>query len=187
MLNKGKIFILSAPAGTGKTTLVTRLIAEVPHTVQSISYTSRKPRENEVNGKDYFFVTEKEFEEKVSRGDFLEYVRLYDTYYGTDKRWVEKQVDAGISVFLVIDTQGALKLKGRISATYIFVKPPSLEELKRRIILRETESQEMIEKRLKWATKELECSSEYDHVIVNDELDQAYSDLKKIVVDAIGN
>ncbi|GAB4225525.1 MAG: guanylate kinase [Chlamydiales bacterium] len=180
--SKGKIFILSAPAGTGKTTLVNMLTEEYKHVVRSISYTSRAPRPEERNAVDYFFVSREEFEQKIRKGDFLEYVSLYGNYYGTDLQWIQSHLKEGHHVILVIDTQGALKLKGKIPAVFIFVKPPSLEELRRRIEERQTENQEMIRKRLDWAQKEIQASNQYDYIIVNDQLDKAFSVLKSIVI-----
>lgn len=179
---KGLLFILSAPAGTGKTTLMNLLTQEFPQVIASISFTTRQPRGEEKQGKAYHFITQREFEEKINASDFLEYVKLYDTYYGTSRQWVEEQRDQGKHVFLVIDTQGALKLKGKIDATLIFVRPPSMEILRKRLLNRKTETAEMVEKRLEWACQELEYADQYDYQIVNDNLDEAYQILRSIVV-----
>jgi len=179
---KGLLFVMSAPAGTGKTTLMQMLTREFPQVIQSISYCSRKPRSNEKDGVDYHFITEKEFEKKIKTADFLEYVRLYNDYYGTDKKWVEKQLSLGNHVFLVIDTQGAMKLKGCVNAIFIFIKPPSLEVLQERISKRSTDSPESIQKRMAWAEKELPFAKEYDYLIVNDDLETAYQVLRSIVI-----
>lgn len=179
---KGMCFILSAPAGTGKTTLVKKLAAEFPLVVPSISYTTRAPRPLEIDKKDYFFVSEDEFKRKISNGDFLEYVKLYETFYGTSRQWVEEKIDEGKFVFLVIDTQGGLALKDKIAATYIFIKPPSLEVLKERLLCRATEKEEMVLMRLKLAERELEASKYYDYEIVNDDLETAYQVLKSVVI-----
>jgi guanylate kinase len=181
-LKRGLVFILSAPAGTGKTTLVQRLVNEFPSVVASISYATRKPRAGEVNGIDYFFVSEEEFQSRIDNGEFLEYVKLYDDYYGTSRLWVEKQLGQGRHVFLVIDTQGALSLKDKIKATYIFVSPPSLEVLEKRLQARKTESQVVIQKRLAWAEREMAATHAYNYLIVNDELDEAYQVLRSIVI-----
>lgn len=179
---RGQIFIISAPAGTGKTTLVQRLTQEYPCVVTSISYTTRKPREGEINGVHYNFVSEKEFEKKIAEGDFLEYVRLYESYYGTSLEWVESRLKQGKHVLLVIDTQGAIQLKGKISATYIFIAPPSIEELRIRLIRRGTETTEKIEQRLEWSKKEMQAAKFYDYYIVNDDLQIAYQVLKSILI-----
>lgn len=179
---RGVPFVLSAPAGTGKTTLVAKLREEFPTVVQSISCTSRKPRPSEQNGIDYFFLSDEEFENKIKSGDFLEYVKLYDFYYGTDRLWVENELNQGHHVFLVIDTQGAMKLRGKYPAVFIFVEPPSLDELRRRIENRKEDTPEMIEKRLKWAKNELALKNHYDYLITNDDFDAAYEALKSIVI-----
>lgn len=179
---RGRIFIMSAPAGTGKTTLIHQLKKEFPQVVQSISYVSRDPRPNEKNGVDYHFITKEAFEKKIEKGEFLEYVRLYNDYYGTDKQWVEDQLEAGKHVFLVIDTQGAMKLREKVDAIFIFIQPPSIVVLEERIRNRKTESQEAIEKRLAWAQEELKFSLKYDYLIVNDDLEIAYQVLRSIVI-----
>jgi guanylate kinase len=179
---KGLLFIVSAPAGTGKTTLVRMLAEEFSNIVASLSYTTRKPREGESHLIDYFFVEESEFKQKIEENEFLEYVQLYDSYYGTSKQWVDQQIREGKHVILVIDTQGALKLKDQIDATFIFIKPPSIEILRKRLTGRNTEPKKMVEKRLEWALVGLEASQYYDYIIVNDNLEIAYQVLKSIVV-----
>ncbi|NGX57312.1 MAG: Guanylate kinase [Chlamydiae bacterium] len=179
---QGKVFVLSAPAGTGKTTLVKRLTEEFSNVVQSISYTSRKRRPNEVDGVDYHFVSKEEFERKLSQGEFLEHAQVYEDYYGTNKEWVEKRLREGKHVFLVIDTQGAKQIKKLIPAVFIFVFPPSLEELRHRLEHRQTERLEVIKERLSWSAKEIEAGKNYQYHIVNDELEKAYTDLRKIVM-----
>lgn len=178
----GLLFVLSAPAGTGKTTLVERLVSEHPSVVQSISYTTRKRREGERPDAHYCFVTEPEFEKKIQEGEFLEYVRLYGDYYGTSKVWVETQRKLGKHVFLVIDTQGALQLMESLEAAFIFLKPPSIEVLKERLIKRGTETEESIAKRLSWAEKEMEAAHYYDYQVTNGSLETAYRILLSIVI-----
>lgn len=179
---KGVIFIVSAPAGTGKTTLVKRLSQEFPSIATSISYTTRLPRGNEKTGIDYHFISLAHFEEKIAKGDFLEYVKLYDTYYGTSKESVDKELEKRKHLFLVIDTQGALKLKPSLDAVYIFIQPPSIEALKTRLIGRQTESESVIENRLKWARQELEAACQYDYRVVNDDIEIAYQVLRSIFI-----
>lgn len=181
-LKKGLIFIFSAPAGTGKTTLVEKVLNEFPSVVQSISYTTRSPRVGEVDGVNYHFVSRKEFEQKIAEGEFLEHVELYGDYYGTSKKWVEDHQNQGKHVILVIDTQGGLKLKEMIPAILIFAKPPSLEELRRRLLKRKTESAEKIEERLNRAKKEIEEGSHYDYQIINDDLNVANQVFKSILI-----
>ncbi|ADI38073.1 Guanylate kinase [Waddlia chondrophila 2032/99] len=179
---KGLVFIVSAPAGTGKTTLTQMLVDEFPCVVESISYTTREKREEEVDGVHYRFITREKFEEKIQAGEFLEYADIYGDLYGTSKKWVESRLEKGLHVVLVIDTQGALKLKSRYPATYIFISPPSFEELRRRLLERRTESDEVIAKRLAWAKKEVEKKNEYDYWLVNNDLETAYQVLRSIVI-----
>jgi guanylate kinase len=182
-LDKGLVFVVSAPAGTGKTTLVEMLVGEFPEIVGSVSFTTRLQRDCEIDKIHYNFVTVKEFEDKIAKGDFLEYVKLYDYYYGTSSRAVEELQKQGKHVILVIDTQGALQLKKRnYPATFIFIAPPSREILRKRLLARKTESEAVIEKRLKWADKEIEVAKEYDYCIVNDNLLIAYQALRSVVI-----
>lgn len=182
MSSKGLLFIVSAPAGTGKTTLVTKLTEEFPGAVTSISFTTRKPRPGEVEGVHYHFVTKEQFEKRMA--EFLEYVTLYGDYYGTSQEWVEEQQAKGKHVILTIDTQGAMQLKKRkaLPGTYIFIRPPSLEVLKERLDRRKTETPEVIEARLEWARQEMKLAGEYDYNIVNDELSRAYEILRSIFI-----
>lgn len=179
---KGLVFIVSAPAGTGKTTLVQMLAKEFISVKPSVSYTTRKPRDGEVTGVDYHFISAEEFEKKIAAGDFLEYVKLYDTFYGTSRQWVEEQTMQGQHIVLVIDTQGAMSLKGVISAVYIFVRPPSLEVLRNRLSGRQTETEAIVETRLEWAKQELLLGGLYDYQIINDRLEIAYEVLRSIVI-----
>jgi guanylate kinase len=179
---RGVAFVVSAPAGTGKTTLVNRLVDEFDCVVQSISYTTRKPRAGEVQGRDYQFVSEEEFKDRIAAGDFLEYVELYGCHYGTSKEWVLDQLEKGNHVVLVIDTQGAKSLRGRFPAVFIFISPPSMEELRRRLAQRRTESEDVIQRRLAWAKIEMEAGQAYDYILVNDDLDTAYQVLRSIFI-----
>lgn len=180
--DEGLVFVISAPAGTGKTTLVEKLTKEFPPVIKSISYTTRLPRPGEVDGEDYFFINTDEFEKMILEGMFLEYVRLFDCYYGTSKQWVIDRQKQGMHIVLVIDTQGAMRLRGGFPAVFIFIKPPSLEELSLRLQKRQTETQEMIEKRLAWAQIELDKALYYDYEIVNDDLKTAYEVLRSIFI-----
>lgn len=178
----GLAFIVSAPAGTGKTTLVKRLIKEFPCIKASVSCTTRKPRPGEHEGRDYHFLTEKQFKDKMMAGDFLEYVQLYECYYGTSRAAALKQLEEGKHVILTIDTQGAEQLKNIFPAVTIFIEPPSLEVLRKRLMSRHTESPERIEDRLEWAKKEMQAANQYDYIIVNDNLDTAYEVLRSIII-----
>lgn len=181
-LKRGLPFIISAPAGTGKTTLADMLVQEFPQVVQSISCTTRQPREGEVPGDHYHFLTKSEFEQKIAADEFLEYVQLYGHYYGTSKEKVQEELNQGKHVILTIDTQGALQLKGRYEGIFIFMFPPSLDVLRQRLIQRQTEPIEVIEERLTWAIKEMEVAKQYDYIIVNDNLKITYQALLSIIV-----
>jgi guanylate kinase len=185
-LAQGLIFVISAPAGAGKTTLVNRLTDEFPAVVRNVSCTTRAPRPGELEGKDYFFFDKQAFEAKIAQGDFIEHAKVFKDYYGTSDEFIKKQLASGKHVVLVIDTQGALKLqklfKGRTPAIFIFISPPSLAELKERLVKRKTENLSSIEERLAWAKRELEMVHHYDYNIVNDHLDTAYAILKSIFI-----
>ncbi len=182
MGKKGIIFVVSAPAGTGKTTLVRMLQDEFPNVIESISYTTRKKRPQEIPGRDYYFITHQEFEQKIQDGEFLEYAEVFGQYYGTSRKFLNEQQKIGNHVILVIDTQGAMYLKEKIQAVFIFIRPPSMEVLKERLIARKSESDEAIAERLLWAKKEIECMKSYDYEIVNDRLDHAYDVLRSIII-----
>lgn len=182
-IKKGFVIVVSAPAGTGKTTLVRMLVNEFPEQViQSISCTTRSPREGEIDGKDYVFLKEEAFQKRVESGEFLEYADVFDYRYGTLRGVVENQLENGRHVVLVIDTQGALILREKIKALFIFIAPPSIDTLKERLESRQTETEEVIEKRLAWAREELNQASYYDYKIVNDDLNTAYVALKSIII-----
>jgi len=182
-LDEGKLIIISAPAGTGKTTLACKLVEEFPqHVVRSVSCTTRLPREGEAHGKDYFFLAEKEFEEYKIANQFLEYATVFKAQYGTLKELVVRQCADGKHVILVIDTQGAMKLRYRNDAIFVFIKPPSLVSLKERLAKRNTESSVVIQQRLDRVDFEMDQAKYYDYHIVNKDLEQAYQVLKSIVI-----
>src|SRR5262245_45274444 len=140
-LQKGLLFLISAPAGTGKSTLVHQLLAEFPETIEeSCSCTTRPPRPGEIKEKDYDFLSLQEFEHKIAKEEFLEYAKVFGNYYGTLKSEVRRIQDKGKHAILVIDTQGVVQLKGKVEATSIFIAPPSMEALKERLFKRRTES-----------------------------------------------
>lgn len=182
-LSRGLVFVLSAPAGTGKTTLVRMLTDEFDCVVESISCTTRSHRPNESQGKDYHFLSKEKFESRIQKGDFLEYAEVFGYYYGTSRDYVLQQQKQGKHVILVIDTQGAMKLKKeRFPAIFIFVSPPSMQELRQRLLKRKTDSPESIEERLAWAEHEISMAPHYDYHIVNDNLANAYGVLRSIVI-----
>lgn len=179
---RGLAFIVSAPSGTGKTTLVEMLTNEFPNIVASISFTTRPPRPEEIPGEHYHFISVAEFEQRLAAGEFLDYVKLYDCYYGCSRAWIEEQLDRGMHVMLTIDTQGAAALRGKFKAISIFIAPPSREELHRRLLSRRTETEEVIQTRLDWAEQEILASDQYDYRFVNADLGMAYQVLRSIVI-----
>ena len=181
-LSYGLVFVVSAPAGTGKTTLVKMLTKEFDCVKMSISSTTRLPRSHEVDGVDYHFLTEAQFNEKIAADEFLEHVQLFTYQYGTAVADLERMRVKGQHVVLVIDTQGALQLMKKLDAVFIFLLPPSDEELARRLIGRGTEPKEIIVERLQRASKEMELVAHYDYSIVNDDLATAYQALRSIVI-----
>jgi guanylate kinase len=182
-LAKGFIFVISAPAGTGKTTLMKMLLDEFPTIMESVSCTTRPPRPGEIDGKDYHFLKEELFQKKVADGEFLEHVKVFNHYYGTLRRHVEEGQEKGKHVVLVIDTQGAMELKkSGLAAKFIFISPPNLQELRARLFKRQTEHPELIEERLAWAAHELTLSRHYDYQFVNDNLARAYDILRSIFI-----
>jgi guanylate kinase len=181
-LDKGLLFIVSAPAGTGKTTLVTKLTHEFSKIKRSISYTTRNPRSGELNGIDYHFVTKETFEEMISAKEFLEYAEVFGKYYGTAKKNVIDELENGFHVIMVIDTQGALNIKEKIKNTSIFISPPSHDELTRRLHTRSLDSHDSISLRLQWAEHEIKLAPYYDYKIINDDIDVAYQVLKSIII-----
>ena len=180
---KGILFVLSGPSGVGKGTVRQRLFEQETSLKYSVSATTRKKRPGEKEGVDYFYKTEEEFKKMIENGELLEYAQYVNNYYGTPKKYVEEQIALGNDVFLEIDVQGALQVKRNFpEGVFIFLCPPSLEELKNRIINRGTETDNLIKNRLKEASKEIEMMSEYDYVVVNDDVDKAVEKVKAIIV-----
>ncbi len=169
MKEKGLIFIISAPSGTGKTTVIKKFLKHHKHDfVLSVSVTTRCPRKNEKNGRDYYFISLKKFKEHIKKRKFLEYAKVLDNYYGTLKETVFKAIKKGLNVIMDIDVQGAAKIKRQIKDSItIFLKPPSLKELKKRLLKRKTESKQEALKRLNLAKKELKEQGKYDYILTN--------------------
>ena len=179
----GKLFVLSGPSGVGKGTLRENALNGIPTLKYSISCTTRKPRDGETDGVEYRFISQEKFKEDISQGLFLEYAHVHEDFYGTLKADVVNELEKGNDVLLEIDVQGALQVKEKMpDAVLIFVAPPSVEELERRLTGRHTESSESISVRLNNALKELELKDKYDYVIVNDDLDSACEELRKIIL-----
>lgn len=180
---KGILFILSGPAGVGKGTVRKRLFEQETHLKYSVSATTRNIRPGEVEGVDYFYKTKEQFEEMIKKGQLLEYAKYVDNYYGTPKSYVLEQLENGNDVFLEIEVQGAMQVKRNFpEGVFIFLFPPSLEELKNRIVNRGTETNDVIIERLKEARNEIELMREYDYVVVNDDVDEAVAKVKSIIV-----
>lgn len=179
----GLVFVISAPAGTGKTTLVRLLCQEFPeHICESVSCTTRAKRINEQEGVDYYFLTPDQFDQKLKENAFIEHATVFDHRYGTLRAEITDKTKQGRHVILVIDTQGAMNIKEHLQAVFIFIAPPSLEELERRLRLRQTETEQSLIKRLAWAKNEMLMASSYDYVVVNEDLETAYEVLKSIVI-----
>ncbi len=179
---KGKLFVISGPSGTGKGTIVKRILASEERAQLSISMTSRQPRVGEVDGKDYFFVTPQAFEEGIAKGDLLEHANVFGNYYGTPRHYVEQSLEEGVDVILEIDVQGAMKVKEKMpDAVMIFLLPPSMTELRQRLEGRGTDSQEVIERRLQEASNEMAMAIHYDYTIINDDLETAVQEVLNTV------
>jgi guanylate kinase len=178
----GKLYVVAAPSGAGKTTLVRLLLDSEPGVHLSISYTTRGPRPGEADGREYHFVDVATFRAMMARGDFLEWAEVHGNFYGTSKVWIADHLAAGHDVLLEIDWQGAQQVRAAFpEAIGIFILPPSMEELTRRLTGRGTDSAEVIERRLAAAQAEMRHVSEFDYVIINDGLEQALDDLRAVV------
>jgi len=179
---QGKIFVVSAPSGAGKTTIVKNILSSFPEVSVSISATTRKKREHEVNGVDYQFISEKEFLKKIEKNDFVEWEKFYDYYYGTPKGFIEDKINRGISVLLEVDVKGALNIKDIYpDAILIYISPPSFEILVERLKNRKTEDENDLKKRIERAKMELSLKDKFDYLVVNKDLNIAVSDVKAII------
>lgn len=180
---KGIAYIISAPSGAGKTTLCRMAAQHFPEIRNSVSYTTRKARPGEVNGRDYWFVDDEVFDRMIENGEFLEHAGVYGRRYGTSKKDLEALLEEGWSVILEIDVQGAEKVRERLKGgVYIFILPPSLKACEERLRSRGKDSPEEIKKRLKIAEEEIRKAPGYDYLIVNDDLGRAFEELKAVMV-----
>jgi len=178
---KGLLIVVSAPSGCGKGTILAEILKDDNY-YYSVSATTRKPREGEKNGVNYWFMQEDEFKQLADNGGMLEYAVYCGNYYGTPKKNVDDMLNAGKNVILEIEVQGAMNIRKICpDAVFIFINPPSFQELQRRLNKRGTESDEVIEQRIEQAKKEMEFADMYDYVIVNDELENAISDFRSVV------
>ncbi|GAB6283176.1 MAG: guanylate kinase [Ignavibacterium sp.] len=183
MNSKGRIFVVSAPSGTGKTTIIKHLLKELPDLKFSVSATTRKKRENEIDGVDYFFITEEEFLEKIKHNEFIEWQKVYDYYYGTFKKSLDDNINSGKDIILEVDVLGALNIKKYYpSAVLIFLLPPNFEELVNRLKNRKTESNEDLNKRIERAKMELSHKDKFDYLVINENLKDAILSVKNILL-----
>ena len=179
------IFVISSPSGGGKTSLIKKLLEDPRSegTVLSISHTTREKRLNEKEGVDYFFTDKKSFEDKIKKNVFLEHATVFDNYYGTSQEKVNTFISQGKDVILELDWQGAMQVKSKIDCYLIFLLPPSIDDLKKRLIDRNLDENEIIEKRINKAKSEISNSGIYDFLILNDKFETALKDLKSIILD----
>lgn len=176
-MNLGTLFIISAPSGGGKTSLVSALVEKLDHVKVSVSHTTRAPRVGEVDGVNYFFVNDAQFKQYQQNDYFLESAKVFDNHYGTSKEWVHKQLQLGIDVILEIDWQGAMRVKEQMDCVSIFIIPPSQEALLERLKARNQDSEQVIASRMSKASQEISHCHEYDYLVVNDNFANALEDL----------
>jgi len=177
-LNKGKIVILSAPSGAGKTSLGRALMEKLPNVAWSVSHTTRPPRPGEKDGRDYHFVSREEFQHLLDEGDFLEYAEVYGNWYGTSRRALQRQLEDGKIVLLDIDWQGARQIRQAFpDAVSVYIMPPSIQELENRLRKRGQDPEQVIKKRLAAAEADMSHAGEYDKIIINDDFDTALAEL----------
>jgi guanylate kinase len=181
-MSKGFLLVVSGPSGCGKGTICKELFKRNKELIFSVSATTRKPRNGEIDGKNYFFIDEEKFKNMVKDKEFLEYAYVHNNYYGTPKKFVLDEIKKGEAVILEIDVQGAVQVKAAYpEAVFIFLLPPSMDELKNRIIKRGTETEKDIETRLNNAFNELKYIDEYDYIVINDEVIEAVEKIEAII------
>ena len=187
-MTASKLIVISAPSGCGKTTIVREILKRHPKMRFSVSATTRKQRAKETHGNEYFFLDKDDFKQKIQQDELVEWEQIYDDYYGTLKSEVDSALQSGIPMLFDIDVKGALTIKKKYphDALLIFIEPPSVDDLRQRLRHRRTESEVIISKRLERVPMELENGKEFDHRVVNDELEKAISEVDAIVRNAIG-
>ena len=180
---KGRLFVISAPSGAGKTTLCQKLLKDLPALKLSVSYTTRQPRKGEKNDLDYTFITKRRFMGMIERGEFAEWATVHGNLYGTSIKRLKKLNREGYDIILDIDTHGAVQLKNNYeNALYVFILPPSIQALEKRLVNRKTDSEDTIKNRLENAKAEIAKYENYDYIIINDKLDKAYRELESIII-----
>ena len=180
--NRARLFVFSAPSGSGKTTIVRDVLKNYPEFVFSISATTRKKRPTEIDSVDYYFLDEDDFKKKIDENAFVEWEKFYDYYYGTLKSQIDKNVANGLHTVFEVDVKGAVRIKEHYpGSVLIFIAPPSIEELKKRLIQRNTETDVDLKKRIERAEMELSYSGKFDFVVYNDNLEKAKEEVKKII------
>ena len=182
-MNKGGVFIISGPSGSGKDTLIVRLLEKLPELRFSISSITRGMREGEKQGEKYNFITREKFEDMINNGELLEYNTYVGNYYGTPKAPVVKAIEDGCDMIIEVDVNGAAQIREKLAdAVSIFIMPPSYEELKARLSGRGTETEELIDRRMNSALGEIRRASEYDYIVVNDDIDTAVNDIMSVIL-----
>jgi guanylate kinase len=185
---RGRLYVIAAPSGAGKTSLVKALLEKEPRVRFSVSYTTRTPRPTEVPGRDYHFVDIKRFQDMIARGEFLEHAQVFDHYYGTGVHTVQEALSLGEQLLLEIDWQGARQVRARLpEARSIFILPPSRTSLEQRLKARSTDSDAVIQRRLADAAEDLAHWNEFDYVVINDRFEQALEDLQAIIEERGGH
>jgi guanylate kinase len=182
-MRKGKLFVISGPSGAGKTSILYKVLNNIPGIEFSVSCTTRKKRKNEINGKDYFFISKENFKKKIKNDYFLEWAEVHQHYYGTSKEFINMKINEGIDLILDIDVQGGLNvMKQNLDAVTIFISPPSYEELKERLVSRKTESDKDIEIRLKNAKWEMKKFTKFKYFLTNQSLNDSIKKLESIII-----
>jgi guanylate kinase len=181
--DSGRLFVISAPSGAGKTSLISALVEEMANLVISLSYTTRAKRPGEIDGVHYDFVPQETFDQLLEQDEFLEHAQVFDYHYGTSKKWVAERLAKGYDILLEIDWQGARQVKSLFPHQYVnvFIAPPSLENLEERLIARRQDSVEIIATRMAKAREEMSHYDEYDYLVVNSQFDEALRDMKAII------